>query len=262
MSIIKYVLVTGGFDPLHSGHLEYLKEAKKLGDLLIVGLNSDAWLGRKKGKSFMSFHERKAILESIRYVDRVLSFKDSDGTACDAIHKTLQLNSNPNSYVIFCNGGDRSIKMTPEYPHFKDNTNVEFVFDVGGSVKRNSSSWILSDWTEQKTFRSWGYYRVLHVQDGQSEPQTKVKEIQVNPGCKLSLQRHRHRSEYWIVAKGIATVEIDEQAPAEYNIHDSIIIPKGSWHRLSNKTEADLRIVEIQYGSKCEEDDIERIFGN
>ena len=81
----------------------------------------------------MSFHEHKAILiHPVR--GRVLSFKDSDGTACDAIYKTLQLNSNPNSYVIFCNGGDRSIKMTLNIP-ISDNTNVEFVFDVGSSVK-------------------------------------------------------------------------------------------------------------------------------
>ena len=84
-----YVLVTGGFDPLHSGHLEYFKEAKKLGDELIVGINSDEWLTRKKGRPFMPFKERLAIIRALEMVDDVLSFDDSDDTACGAIFKLM-----------------------------------------------------------------------------------------------------------------------------------------------------------------------------
>jgi D-beta-D-heptose 7-phosphate kinase/D-beta-D-heptose 1-phosphate adenosyltransferase len=62
---MKIVLVTGGFDPLHSGHISYLKEAKKLGDELIVGVNSDAWLESKKGRPFMEHHERMLIVSSL-----------------------------------------------------------------------------------------------------------------------------------------------------------------------------------------------------
>ena len=81
----KIVLVTGGFDPLHSGHLAYLKAAKKLGDKLFVGINSDDWLCRKKGKNFLPEHERPEILSAIRYVDGCILFNDQDDTAIEAI---------------------------------------------------------------------------------------------------------------------------------------------------------------------------------
>ena len=85
------VLVTGGFDPLHSGHIAYFKAAKSLGNKLIVGLNSDEWLTRKKGKPFMPFNERIEIINELSVVDEVISFDDSDDTACGAIYKTLSL---------------------------------------------------------------------------------------------------------------------------------------------------------------------------
>ena len=70
------VLVTGGFDPLHSGHLAYLKAARKLGDKLIVGVNSDSWLERKKGKNFLSLNERFEIVSALKYVDNCILFND------------------------------------------------------------------------------------------------------------------------------------------------------------------------------------------
>ena len=73
---MKIVVVSGGFDPIHSGHIEYFKHAKKYGDKLIVALNSDAWLENKKGKFFMPFQERESILQSIQYIDEVIGFKD------------------------------------------------------------------------------------------------------------------------------------------------------------------------------------------
>ena len=85
----RIVLVTGGFDPLHSGHIAYFKEARKLGDKLIVGLNSDEWLTRKKGRPFMPFHERCNIIEELACVDQVIGFNDEDDTACNAIFQML-----------------------------------------------------------------------------------------------------------------------------------------------------------------------------
>ena len=75
---MKIVIVTGGFDPLHSGHIAYFEAAKQLGDRLVVGLNSDAWLTRKKGRPFMPMSERRAIIENLNMVDRVIEFDDSD----------------------------------------------------------------------------------------------------------------------------------------------------------------------------------------
>ena len=75
---MRVVIVSGGFDPIHSGHIEHFKEAKKLGDILIVGLNSDAWLTRKKGKPFMVLKQRASILAELRSVDKVMPFNDDD----------------------------------------------------------------------------------------------------------------------------------------------------------------------------------------
>jgi cytidyltransferase-like protein len=72
------VLITGGFDPLHSGHIAYIQSAKKLGDTLVVGVNSDAWLTRKKGAPFMPFNERINIVKNIKDVDFVLEFNDDE----------------------------------------------------------------------------------------------------------------------------------------------------------------------------------------
>jgi D-beta-D-heptose 7-phosphate kinase/D-beta-D-heptose 1-phosphate adenosyltransferase len=83
----RIVLVTGGFDPLHSGHIAYFKEAKKLGSKLVVGLNSDEWLTRKKGRPFLTIDERRTIVEALELVDSVITFDDSNGSANLAIYK-------------------------------------------------------------------------------------------------------------------------------------------------------------------------------
>ena len=101
----KAVLVTGGFDPLHSGHINYFNNAKKLGDKLIVGLNSDDWLSRKKGQPFMNLENRASIIVELGMVDEVIIFNDEDNTANHAIHQVLQHHDN----VIFANGGDLSL---------------------------------------------------------------------------------------------------------------------------------------------------------
>jgi len=89
--INQVVLCTGGFDPLHSGHIEYLRDAKALGNILIVGVNSDAWLTRKKGRAFMPGPERVAILENLKFVDHCILFNDDDDTAIEAIHNAKDL---------------------------------------------------------------------------------------------------------------------------------------------------------------------------
>ena len=83
------VLVTGGFDPLHSGHINYFNNAKKLGDKLIVGLNSDDWLSRKKGQPFMNLENRASIIVELGMVDEVIIFNDSDNSSCHAIKQVL-----------------------------------------------------------------------------------------------------------------------------------------------------------------------------
>jgi D-beta-D-heptose 7-phosphate kinase/D-beta-D-heptose 1-phosphate adenosyltransferase len=250
---MKIVLVTGGFDPLHSGHISYIKAARKLGDYLVVGLNSDAWLARKKGRAFMSWAERAAIISELKDVGRVVNFDDSDGTAKDAIRKVRNIFID--AKIIFANGGDRTKDNIPEM----EIENVDFVFGIGGEDKMNSSSWILQDWKAPKTNRQWGYYRVLH-EDGK---EVKVKELTVDPGKTLSMQRHKERAEHWFVVDGTATVytinrNTDQELLGIFDKHQSLHIPKTQWHMLANETNKPLKIVEIQYGTNCAEEDIER----
>lgn len=249
------VLVTGGFDPLHSGHIAYFKAARKLGDELIVGLNSDSWLTRKKGRPFMPFNERQSIIENLNCIDKCILFNDDDGSAKEAIKNVRMLY--PNDHIIFANGGDRTDKNIPEMDVM--DSNLSFVFGVGGEDKKNSSSWILTEWKAPKTLRQWGYYRVLH-----EVPGMKVKELTVDPGKKLSMQRHEHRAEYWIVSQGEALVHsmLDSgyRLPSkQLKLHDEYQVPVNAWHQLTNVSDKPCRIVEIQFGSKCEEEDIERI---
>ena len=87
---MKIVLISGGFDPIHSGHLKYIEEAKKLGDKLVVALNSDEWLIKKKGKFFLPFSERKNILTSMANVDEVIDFLDDEvGSVINALNNLL-----------------------------------------------------------------------------------------------------------------------------------------------------------------------------
>jgi cytidyltransferase-like protein len=249
------VLITGGFDPLHSGHIAYFHAAKKLGDILVVGVNSDAWLTRKKGSPFMPYKERAAIVRNIVGVDFVIDFNDDDGSAKHAIQ--MVRSSYPQDKIIFANGGDRTSTNIPEMDSGVDN--IEFVFGVGGEDKKNSSSWILQEWKAPKTERQWGYYRVLH-----EVPGMKVKELTVDPGKSLSMQRHNLRAEYWIVSEGEAVV--NRQMESGYSLpsvtlrkHIEYQVPIREWHQLTNPHDVPVKVVEIQYGEQCVEEDIERL---
>jgi D-beta-D-heptose 7-phosphate kinase/D-beta-D-heptose 1-phosphate adenosyltransferase len=251
---MKVVLTSGGFDPLHSGHIALFNEAKKQGDILVVGINSNEWLARKKGQAFMDINDRLDIVKNLAVVDAAIVFDDSDGSACKAIEYCLDTYTD--SEIIFVNGGDRTSENIPEMRIKSER--LKFVFGVGGSHKMNSSSKILSEWKNPKTERKWGYYRVLHS-DG---PSTKVKELVVEPGKSLSLQQHDQRSEYWIVSYGKGKIikghDINSLQQYSLNKHDSIIISNHEWHQLINDSTDLLRIVEIQYGSNCIEEDIIR----
>lgn len=140
----RIVIVTGGFDPVHSGHIEYIKSARALGDVLVVGVNSDQWLTRKKGRPFLPFQERAAIVEALKGVDAVVSFDDTDGSAKDCIRCVRK--AYPEDHIVFANGGDRTAVNIPEMS--VEDGNISFEFGVGGDFKKNSSSWILKKWGE------------------------------------------------------------------------------------------------------------------
>jgi len=250
----KVVVITGGFDPIHRGHIDYIKAAKELGNILIVGVNSDEWLVRKKGRSFMPFEDRVAIIGALQQVDYAIPFNDRDGTAKDAIAWARKVF--PDHTIVFANGGDRTQDNIPELDFADDN--IEFAFGVGGD-KTNSSSHLLQEWKAPKTERQWGYYRVLH----ENGLEVKVKELTVEPRKSLSMQRHNDRLELWFVAQGTASVytinsSSDEELDGVYTKFQSIHIASNQWHRLANETDKPLKIIEIQYGTQCSEEDIER----
>ena len=138
----KVSLVTGGFDPIHSGHLRYFERAKDFSDYLVVGLNGDPWLKRKKGQYFQCWTESADIIRHLDMVDAVISWDDADDSAIGAISKCLEISDK----VIFCNGGDRIKTNIPEILGYGDDPRVEFKFGIGGEDKMNSSSWILHNY--------------------------------------------------------------------------------------------------------------------
>ena len=139
------VLVSGGFDPIHSGHIALIQEASKFGNVVVL-LNSDNWLKAKKGKEFLKYHDREIIMLAIKKVIDVISFDDSDTTCIDGIKKTM--NKYSKYKIKFANGGDRNNKTTPETVFCKKN-GIETLWGIGGDFKKNSSSWILKRWEEK-----------------------------------------------------------------------------------------------------------------
>ena len=249
---MKVVLVTGGFDPLHSGHIEYFKAARELGDHLVVGVNSDDWLTRKKGKAFMPFEERAAIIKELDCVDEVIGFNDSDDTANHAIMQVLSTKGS-NTKVLFANGGDRTRTNIPEMKY----TDVEFVFGVGGEDKKNSSSWILKEWSQPTTERDWGKYTILDKGEG-----WQVKQLEFYEEHALSDQRHFKRSEHWHVVDGVINMFLEDKS-GNRTSHllvpgDSIDIPVGYWHKAVNLDNKSAKVIEVWMGQELTEDDIER----
>ena len=130
----KIVTVSGGFDPLHVGHVQMFKAAKELGDTLVIIMNNDNWLKYKRGYVFMPENERKEIIEALRCVDRVILTTHSPDTDDISICETLK-ELKPD---IFANGGDRKADNIPEYKLCKE-LGIEMVFNVGGDKVQSSS---------------------------------------------------------------------------------------------------------------------------
>lgn len=130
----KIVIASGAFDPLHSGHIEYLTAAKKLGDILVVAVNSDHWLIKTRGTYFMPWTERAAIIKALKPVNDVIAFDDSDLSATSAIRIVKQ--QYPNSYIVFANGGS----VTPDDIPEKTEKGINFEFGVGSDSSESSVS--------------------------------------------------------------------------------------------------------------------------
>lgn len=133
------VAVSGGFDPIHAGHVRLFEEAKKLGDKLVVVLNNDNWLKKKKGYVFMPQKERKEVIEALRVVDKVILSSHRPNPRDMSVSKEIR-KLRPD---IFANGGDRTTKNTPEKAACKA-AGCKVVYSVGRGGKVQSSSWLLN----------------------------------------------------------------------------------------------------------------------
>lgn len=142
------VAVSGGFDPLHIGHVRMFDEAKKLGDKLVVILNNDHWLAKKKGYVFMKEQERKEVILALRSVDEVLvtsHVKDtSDMSVCNELFVLKP--------QIFANGGDRKLDNIPEAVICRE-IGAQMIFNVGAGGKVQSSSWLVANYEKNRHYK-------------------------------------------------------------------------------------------------------------
>lgn len=238
----KIVCTSGGFDPIHPGHLSCFLESKRYGDTLIVLVNDDDFLMRKKGFAFQDSETRCRIVSYARGVDFVLPFAaDEDTSACTVLRRVRP--------HVFTKGGDRNApENIPEWDvcqelHIDVKTNV-------GEAKRWSSSWFTTKPVPVQ--RPWGSYTIL-----EKGYNFKVKRLVIAPGASLSLQMHHQRDEHWTIVRGIAGVSLGERG-LTLTINQSLFIPNKTKHRLVNLGAEPLEIIEVQVGSYLGEDDIVR----
>ena len=138
------VAVSGGFDPIHVGHVRMFIEARRLGDKLVVILNNDNWLKKKKGKAFMPEAERKEVIEALRSVDQVvLTSHPEDPTDMSVCAELRRVRPG-----IFANGGDRTDRNTPEMAVCEE-LGIKMAFAVGRGGKVQSSSWLLERYAKE-----------------------------------------------------------------------------------------------------------------
>ncbi|OGG72633.1 hypothetical protein A3A38_00120 [Candidatus Kaiserbacteria bacterium RIFCSPLOWO2_01_FULL_53_17] len=257
---VKWVAVSGGFDPLHIGHVRLFKEARKLGDKLVVILNNDNWLVNKKGFVFMTEDERKEVIEMFPFVDKVVLTDHAPGDPdMSVVHTLVKIKP-----AIFANGGDRDTKDAKREasPLNKDqiycrDQGIKMIFGVGRGGKMQSSSWLLSKARRDSVrgIRPWGQFY-----EWDAGKEWYVKTLYIEPGKRLSLQYHHKRSERWVLVEGDATaiiVKNGKTVTTRLKKGQPFIVRQGETHRLASKKGG--IIVEVALGSSFDESDIIRL---
>ena len=245
----KWVAVSGGFDPLHIGHVRMFKAAKKLGDKLVVILNNDNWLRAKKGFVFMPQKERKELIEAISGVDKVVYTKHDKNPKDMSVARALR-ELRP---VIFANGGDRKPgNLVSKEAIACREIGCKEVLNVGHGGKIQSSSWMVNAARRpaSKAVRPWGEYYGWDSGKGWN-----LKTIYIKPKKRLSLQYHHHREEWWLLVSGDAQATLrDESGDRTVALKKGEVfrVTKKMIHRLSSQKGG--IIVEVAYGDFDEED--------
>lgn len=246
-----FALVSGGFDPVHIGHLKMFQDANKLADKVIILLNNDNWLIKKKGKPFMNQNQRKEILEEFKSISEVIIQTSSEPSSSEAIEEFVK--KNPNKSICYCNGGDRSNIKNIRESNICKKLKVNLEFGIGGEKKIESSSDLTKNYLGDIEKRPWGSYHIIAKNLGY-----QIKEIKVDINSKLSLQKHYKRAEFWQIIAGECLVIVDKKKYQLRN-NDYIYIPRDTIHRIENIGKKELIFIEIQLGNDIKEDDILRI---
>jgi cytidyltransferase-like protein len=247
------VCISGYFDPIHKGHLEYIRKSRALGDKLIAIINNDKQSVLKKNSFFLGETDRAEIVGSLDLVDEVVISIDETKDVC----KTLRL-VNPD---IFCNGGDQFNDQIPEKVVCNE-LGIELVDNLGSKIE--SSRWLIKransnifdrEWLGNVYKRQWGFYDRLLP----SDKDYQVKKLVVEPLKKTSLQVHQKRSETWIVVSGSGEATIGDDTKIKLKTDTHVYVPIRVIHQIRNTDKSEnLVLIEVQIGSYLGEDDITR----